>query len=160
MSLCKESLFQIAFNLASTAEFIVEADTPHFTIAASNEQHKIITGNKGNNLVGKSIWEVFNFTHLDGNGAATLMRGLEEAILIRETVRLPSFQYPSAGGLSPDMEREWWQVEITPFLNAENTVTNLMCTTHNITGHVTIQQALERVRRQEQALQREVTLNE
>ena len=159
MDPCHESLYQTAFNLASTAQFIVEANAPHFTITASNEQHKTITGNRGTSLNGKSIWEVFNLHQLEVNSGATLMKGLDQAILSKKTVKLPSFQYIPATGLPPDMEREWWQVEITPLTNAENSVTNLMCTTHNITGHITMQQALERVKKQEQALQREATLN-
>lgn len=160
MNLCPESLFQTAFELASTAQFIVQADAPYFTIAASNEQHRIITGNKGTDLCGQSVFEAFNLNQLEVNSDATLLKGFKKAITSRKTVKLPSFQYLPATGLPRDTEREWWQLEITPFIGAENSVTSLMCTTHNITGHVTIQQTMERVKKQEQALQREQALNE
>ena len=87
----QEPLFQMAFDLASTAQFIVKADSPHFTIAGSNKQHKIITGNQGNKLTGKSIWEVINLHPLEVNSNATLMKGFNQAILNKKTIKLPSF---------------------------------------------------------------------
>lgn len=155
-----EPFFQIVFNQLPEPRIIIKADSPRFTIVAHNDRYQTVSNTAGKDIIGKSIWEIHKLINENSEGDIIIENALNKAIESNEVVKLSAVRYdlPSMDGLKT--EQSWWQAEYIPISGTQGRVEYLICTTYNITEQVIGREAAARVQQQQQALQREQTLNE
>lgn len=155
MDFLNSSLFQALFN-TRVPKVILKADVPDFTIVHYNEAYEIATYNIDNDIRGKSLWAAYNPEDAGGEGSTLLPEALTKAVINKEHVHMPPFHYdiPDENG---DITNSWWQLEITPVLENDNSVSYLLVTTNNITQQILNQQQIDEATRREQILHEELS---
>jgi signal transduction histidine kinase len=128
-------LFLALFN-SPVPRIIVAADAPVFTIITSNDAHKQVTNLVGKNIVGRSVWEIFDPNESGGNGGTLLREALTEAQEGNATVLMPPFRYDMGGPDGACMVEKWWQLEIMPVGKLVDRPQYLITTTNDITERV------------------------
>jgi PAS domain S-box-containing protein len=147
MDLLNDSLFKALFDTA-VPRVILKADVPNFTILAYNKAYELATYNNGNDIRGKTLWEVYDPELAVGEGAVKLPEALTRAVINRETVYMPPFHYNIPSAEPGQMETSWWELEIIYIPASGNAEACLLTTTYNITERIVSRQnesnALER----------------
>jgi hypothetical protein len=113
---------------------LLRADAPDFTILDYNAAYKDATYTHYRDITGWYLWEAFDPRFAGGDGAATLVAALDLAVLTKEKVSTPVFQYNIPADQSGALAECWWQLEIIPFLNNAYEVTELMIITNKLPG--------------------------
>ncbi|MDB5012025.1 MAG: hypothetical protein JWQ25_227 [Daejeonella sp.] len=157
MKLLSDPLFQALFN-SPVPRIIVKTDAPSFTIVANNDAHKIATNLVGKDISGKSAWDVFNPTVAGSDGGELLMQALNEAQQTKQTVLMPPFRYDILSFDDRKMDVKWWQLEIMPVGNTNNSPEYLLATTYDITERMLKQVAIEEAQRKQQVLNDDFTV--
>lgn len=128
-------LFLALFN-SPVPRIIVAANAPEFTIITSNDAHKQVTNLVGQDIVGKSVWEIFDPNDAGGNGGVLLKEALTKAQTSHATVLMPPFRYDMGGTNGDGMVEKWWQLEIMPVGILPGMPQYLITTTNEITEGV------------------------
>jgi PAS domain S-box-containing protein len=157
MNLLTESLFKTLFD-QNTPRILLKGDAPNFTILQDNDLHKKITNTVGKDLIGKSLWEIFD-PEQSGGGGEVLSEGLMEAIDTKRRVNLPSFRYdiPAADGQSTEVK--WWQAEIIPINDLNDSVSSLLINSNDVTATILVNQDLQEAKRREEGLAEKLALS-
>lgn len=156
MNILKDPLFNILFNLTSP-RILLKADVPVFTILHHNAQHKEVTNTVGRNLVGKSIWEVFDPEQSAG-GAKVISEALMQAVDSREKVELPMVRYDILAADGKNTQPKWWQIEIIPTIAPDGEVCSLLINSNDVTAKVDLNHDLQEAKKREQGLVEELAL--
>ncbi|QJD95861.1 PAS domain S-box protein [Mucilaginibacter robiniae] len=160
MNAPNDTLFQMLFNHLSEPRIVIKADAPRYTIVACNELYKMVSNTVGQDLIGKGIKDLTDSSRSSKESEAVIQQAIERAIRNNEVVKLAAVRYdmPSANGQAT--EAAWWQTEYVPIVGADGHVQYLMCTTHNITHHILINEVKKAATERADALTREQMTNE
>src|SRR5688572_30418112 len=110
--------FEKVFELLPGNHLIIEANPPHFTIAAISEELLQTTAKKRKDVIGKNIFEIYGENpenNLD-SGPAKLRQSLENVIRTKQSEHMPLTRYdvPNKEGR---FEERYWRPSNKPILN-------------------------------------------
>ncbi|MDB5025635.1 MAG: domain S-box protein [Mucilaginibacter sp.] len=157
MNAFKEKIFEALFNQAGTPICIIKADAPRFTIIAINEEYKKNSRRATNDIIGKSVFDVYKAWDKASEEQFKLLEsGLFQTKAKKSAVNLPVlyFEAPAADGQS--VEQSWWQINIMPVFMENDHVEYLMCSTFNVTKEELARLSMEDAKQKEQQLHKEL----
>src|SRR5690606_31768057 len=144
-------LFQSTFLRGPIGAYVL-TPTPEAVVMAVNDRFLQWTGRKREEMVGRSLFEVFpdDPADPDARNASSLRDSIMETIHTGETQQLPVTRYPipreDAHGRRHFEERFWDPVS-TPILDAEGKVVCILHTTNDVTDRVRAEEALTQASR-------------
>ncbi len=150
-------MFEALFNQLPNPVSVVKADAPTFTVVAVNHLYRNRSRIPATDIIGKPAFDIYKpWDKASEEQFALLKRGIVQAISEKRQVNLPTihFAYPSADGLS--INRSWWQVQITPVLNADSEVMYAMCVTQDVSDRELFKLEIENSKDKEQAMTEEL----
>ncbi|TWR26241.1 PAS domain-containing protein [Mucilaginibacter achroorhodeus] len=145
-----EYLFRALFDQLAEPRIILKPDHPTFTVVSINSAYEQATGYKEEQLKGRSVWDFFKADAAGSFSAEKLKQGLEDVLRHSAEIKLPIFRFDLMGGAGSSPR--WWQVELYPIIDENNSIVYITCTTHNVTIHVEDQANILESRRNEAAM--------
>lgn len=132
------SLFQSIINQIAEPALVVLANTPHYTILASNESHRIITNKVGQHVLGQHLMTVFSPEEMGFSDFSLLIAGMAQCIQTKQEVTL----FPAGLARTDQLAQSSikilqksdqaqivsWKLQIRPLLSASGLVEYLIGT--------------------------------
>ncbi len=137
--------FQSIFQSLPGNYLILKPDAPHFTIIAASNAYAEVTFTKRENIVGKSLFDVFpdNPDDFTATGSAKLIASLETVIREGKPSEMPVHKYDL---LSPDgtsFEERYWHLKNFPVFDEKGKVIYIIHTVINVTEQVATSKQIE-----------------
>ncbi|KQR70300.1 PAS domain S-box protein [Pedobacter sp. Leaf176] len=134
MNFLESPLYKSLFN-DNVPRVILKPNVPDFTIVDYNDAFKEATYTVERNVKGQSVWVAYPKD--DANeGTRILSDGLHDAAKTGQKKMLPSFQYDIPSADMRSVEQSWWQAEIEPIVDSDNSVIFLLIKTENISERI------------------------
>ncbi len=136
--------FRAFFESAPNAILVILPDDPAFTIVAASDEYIRVSGTKREDMVGRSVFDVFPDNPDDpaATGVHNQRQSFARVIATRTPDRLPLQRYdvarpPSGGG---GFEERYWRALNSPVLDAEGRVQYILHSVEDITETVRAKQ--------------------
>ena len=128
------------YRASPTASLILHPDAPNFTIVYANEAYLGTTNTNLENLVGKTLFEVFPEHAKEGNvnRKEKLQLSLNHALHQKEAHRILLYRYDIKKKDSDQYETRYWNNDAYPLLDENNEVMYLVLNPLDVTEKVTI----------------------
>ena len=127
--------FQLFF-IKSANSLIIKADPPHFTILAVGNKYLDLVHKQRNELLGKSLFEVFPGSGADSSEKFSVFSSFNRVINHKAEDELPVFKYEIFVPSSGKLETQYWSNLNEPILDKAGNVQFIINTTNNITAQV------------------------
>jgi signal transduction histidine kinase len=130
--------YELLFNTFPQAAFVIQANPPEYTIAATTDAYHRATNTSREQLIGKPLFECFSD---DSEGTVTVTKNSFATVLRTGTTNRPPhrrYKVPAAdGGISGELEERYWSSTNTPVWNQSHTSLDyIMCCIEDITKTV------------------------
>jgi PAS domain S-box-containing protein len=128
-----KSLLSI-FKATPLPMLVLLADSPHFTITDVNSAFLKHSNCNENDIIGKSIFEVFLQTFNDENhGISDLRKSLEKAVSSNMPDKMPVQKYQSHINKSSNQEKRYYEFENAPVLSESGEIEYIIHTSADVT---------------------------
>jgi PAS domain S-box-containing protein len=145
-----EAIYTAFFDALTSSSILLRANAPHYTIVAASAQHLRHGGVKKEDILGKSLFEVYPGNPTAESGKNSLKASLDHVIKYKEAHQLPMQRFDVANEEGVFIER-YWQAENKPVLGPDGEVAFIIQTVDELTDHVKAEEQREVIKGMEQS---------
>jgi PAS domain-containing protein len=129
--------YQVIFESMPGSFIILQPNAPHYPILAISDELLEITARGRQNVVGKSVFEVYPESPeaITATGPSNLRISLQNAVQFKVLDQMPVMRYdiPNADG---EFEERYWSASSKPVLNTEGEVMYIIHATNDVTNQI------------------------
>lgn len=147
---CDEVDYRHVFEVCPQRHMLLAIDSPAYTILSASDQHLEMVVRSREEIVGRSLFEVFDLSRQDDgsgdNPGFQLYRALEAACREGTSQTVATYRYDLPDPSTPDRAFErYWSPRVTPLLREDGSFDTLLFVVEEVTDTVMREQHKPRV---------------
>ena len=137
--------FRALFESTPALLLALAPDAPRYTVIAVSDAYVRATGARREEILGRSLFEVFPHDRSDGNATGTrdLRDSLEAVIGERrdDSLAIQRYDVPRGAERGGGFEERWWRPVNAPVIGPDGNLAFIVCRVDDVTGFVRLERA-------------------